>query len=99
MEESSAESAYRQQLFEVVQDPRFPGVEKWKQMLGPTAEFKKQLVDRGLVKTLNKLYGWRLAEDGKWNTQQANDVMFDIVAKPGFDVGTALAALTSGRKP
>ena len=97
MEDSSGD--YRQQLFEIVQDPRFPGVEQWQALLGPTAEFKKHLVNRKLVGNVNELYGWHLAENGNWTAKQANDVMFDIVAKAGFGVGGALRAIASGHKP
>jgi hypothetical protein len=93
------DDAFRQELFQIVQDPRFPGVEEFKALLGPTAEFKKQLVERKLVNNLNKLYGWHLSESGNWDTAQANDVMFEIVATPGFQIEKALRAISSHQKP
>lgn len=97
--QSDAQARYRQSLFEITSDPRFPGVERWKELLPLTDEFKRQLVGRKLVGNINKLYRWRLREDGKWSTKQVNDVMFDIVNKPGFNVDRALMAIASNRKP
>ena len=94
-----AKAQYTQELFEIAQDSRFPGTAKWEALLPPTAEFKNKLVARKLVGNVNRLYGWQLAEDGKWTTKQANDVMFDIIAKPGFEVEKALAAIAANRKP
>jgi hypothetical protein len=94
-----ARGKYINNLFEVVRDSRFPGVEKYKLVLVTTSSFKNGLVTRQLVDNVNKLYGWNLAEDGNWTVQQTNDVMFDIVAKPGFDVQKALAAIAANRKP
>ena len=90
---------YVKELFEITSDPRYPGTEQFKLLLVPTADFKNKLVGRKLVGALNRLYGWNLSEDGKWTTKQANDVMFDIVAKPNFEVEKALAAIAANRKP
>ena len=94
-----AKAQRTQALFEIAQDPRFPGIDKWEALLQPTADFKNKLVTRKLVGNVNRLYGWQLAEDGNWTTKQANDVMFDIVANPAFEMEKALAAIAANRKP
>jgi hypothetical protein len=93
------DEAYRQQLFQIVNHPKFPGVERWKELLVPTSAFKTELVNRRLVGAVNRLYGWNLADNGQWTADQANDVMLEIVAQPGFSVDAALRSIAAGRKP
>jgi hypothetical protein len=35
---------YRDMLFAIVRDPRFPGVERWQELLPPMSKFITQLV-------------------------------------------------------
>jgi hypothetical protein len=88
-----------QKILEIAQDPRFPGTAKYQALLPTTAEFKSKVIARKLVQNLNTLYGWQLSEDGRWTIKQANDVMFEIVAKPGFEVEKALSAIAANKKP
>jgi hypothetical protein len=87
----------RQLLFSIVGDPRF-SQESHLQGLPLAAALKEAVMARGLVGKLNSAYGWSLPADMNLNGPQLNDVIYEIVLKPGYTLEKFLKAIDSGRK-
>lgn len=84
-------------MMRIVQDPRYDQ-QKHISGLAPAAELKLAVTAGGLVIQVNKAYGWGLAENGNWSIEQANDVIYEIVSKPGYSLDAFLLAIKSGRR-
>jgi hypothetical protein len=88
----------RDLLFEIVSDPRY-NYDKFVKGVPLSAALKKEVLKERLVSNINQIYGWKLSEDGNWTTKQANDVMFDIVTKPEYNLDSFLKAIRAGKHP
>jgi hypothetical protein len=84
-------------LMKIVQDPRYDQ-QKHINGLKPTAELKLAVMAGGLVGKLNRTYGWTLPENGDWSVEQLNDVLYEIVTKPGYTLREFISAIQSGRR-
>ena len=85
------------QLMTIVQDPRYTQ-EKAMSGLQPSAELKSYVLSHGLVGAVNKAYGWNLSADGNWEVERCNDIMLDIVQRPGYTLEKFVAAVKAGRR-
>ena len=84
-------------LMKIVQDPRYDQ-QKMIDGLAPAAELKLAVVAGGLVDKLNHAYGWSLPQSGDWSVEQSNDIIYEIVMKPGYSLAGLIAAIRSGRR-
>ncbi len=91
------DSKSREKIMKIVQDPRYDQ-QKMIDGLAPAAELKLALVAGGLVAKLNRAYGWNLPQSGDWSVEQSNDVIYEIVTKPGYSIKRLVAAIRSGRR-
>lgn len=84
-------------IMDLVSDPRYTQ-EKAMRGLFPSAELKEAVTSRGLVDKMNRAYGWNLPETGGWVGPHANDLMFDVVLKPGYTLDKFIAAIEAGKQ-
>jgi hypothetical protein len=84
-------------IMKIVQDPRYDQG-TYMRCLQPAAELKLAITAGGLVPKLNTAYGWKLAENGNWTVEQANDVIFEIVAKPSYSLQGLISAINKGQQ-
>jgi hypothetical protein len=82
---------------EIVSDPRFT---QESNLIGLplAAALKETILANGLVDKLNKVYGWNLPKNLILNGRQTNDIIYEIVLKPGYSLEKFLIALDSGNK-
>jgi hypothetical protein len=87
----------RNLLMEIVSDPRFTQ-ESNLVGLPLAAALKEAVIERGLVDNLNSAYGWSMPKDMMLNGRQTNDVIYEIVLKPGYLLEKFLEAIKSGKR-
>jgi len=87
----------RRLLMEIVSDPRYTQ-ESNMRGLPLAAALKEAVFGRGLVKKLNSAYGWNLPADMTTSGKQMNDVIYEIVLKPGYTLEKFLKAIESGKR-
>ena len=87
----------RKLLMEIVSDPRH-NLETNMRGLPLAAAMKEAVLSLGLVKKLNSAYGWNLPADMMLNGKQTNDVIYEIVTKPGYSLEKFLKAIGSGKR-
>jgi len=88
---------YTSTLFEIVRDPRY-SQEGFVKAVPLVATLKREVLARRLVPKLNAAYGWRLSEDGNWSVAQVNDIIYEIVLAPGYDLNLFVQAIQEGRR-
>lgn len=89
-------------LSDTVRDPRYTQ-EKFMKGLVPSAVLKEAIVANRMVEKLNKAYGWDFPENMEYkdlmkNSRQMNNIIFDIVTKPGYTLEKFLMAIQSGKQ-
>jgi len=84
-------------LMEIVSDPRFTQ-ESNLAGLPLAAALKEAVIEHDLVDKLNSAYGWSLPNDMMLNGRQTNDVIYEIVLKPGYSLEKFLTAIKSGKR-
>lgn len=88
----------RRFLMEIVADPRYT-LESNMRGLPLAAGLKEAVLGRGLVEKLNSAYGWTLSADmTPTSGKQANDIIYEIVLKPGYTLEKFLKAIESGKR-
>lgn len=92
----------REVLMEIVRDPRYTQ-EKYMQGLPLSAALKEAVLAKKLVDKLNKAYGWNWPEDMVFkdllqNSRGMNNIIYEIVLKPGYSLEKFLNAINSGNK-
>ena len=87
----------RKLIREIVSDPRYT-LESNMRGLPLAAALKEAVLGLGLVKKLNSAYGWNLPADLMLSGKQTNDVIYEIVLKPGYSLEKVLKAIGSGRR-
>jgi len=87
----------RNLIMEIVSDPRYT-LESNMRGLPLAAALKEAVLGRGLVRKLNGAYGWNLPADLMLSGKQTNDVIYEIVLKPGYSLEKFLKAIESGRR-
>lgn len=93
----SLSDAQRNLIFEIVSDPRYK-LEDNMRGLPLAAALKEAVLGRGLVRKLNSAYGWNLPADLMLSGRQTNDVIYEIVLKPGYSLENFLKAIESGKR-
>jgi len=84
-------------IMDIVSDPRYT-LESNLRGLPLAAALKEAALGRGLVKKLNGAYGWNLPADLNLTGKQTNDVIYEIVLKPGYTLEKFLKAIESGKR-
>jgi len=87
----------RKIYLEMVSDPRFKMFSHNKGLIQST-ELKDAVLAHGLLKQLNSAYGWNLPADMNLNGRQINDIIYEIVLKPGYSLDNFIKAIEAGRK-
>lgn len=84
-------------IMEMVSDPRYTQ-ESSLQGLFLAATLKEAVLEQGLVENLNMAYGWNMPKDMKLSGKQTNDIIYDIVLKPGYSIEKFMQAVKSGKR-
>ena len=88
----------RRLLMEIVADPRYT-LESNMRGLQLAAALKEAVLERGLVNKLNRAYGWNYPADMiPTSGKQANDIIYEIVLKPGYTLEKFLKAIEAGKR-
>ena len=92
----------RQVLMDIVRDPRYTQ-EKYMQGLPLAAALKEAVLTNKLVDKMNKAYGWDWPEDMEYknllqNSRSMDNIIYEIVLKPGYTLEKFLKAIESGKR-
>jgi hypothetical protein len=90
----------REVLMDIVRDPRYTQ-EKYMQGLPLSAALKEAVLVNKLVEKLNRAYGWDWPEDMMYknllqNSRNMDNIIYEIVLKPGYTLEKFLKAIESG---